>query len=76
MQWIAAQMLMPQKRGRGAPKKSAPVYWEDIGAAFDEARETMTDLEARATVSKRFGYSESHVKNCWDFYKAGRYLDE
>ncbi|WJR68148.1 hypothetical protein QTA58_05150 [Neorhizobium sp. CSC1952] len=64
VQGIAADLLKPPKRGRGR-RKALPQFWYDIGSAFHQMRDEGRRYEdSIAELAERFGFSESHVRNC------------
>lgn len=69
VQSLAAAMLKPAPRKRGRPK-ALPAHWHDIGSMFDRLRDEGIPYEiALSDVAKRFGYSETHVRNCIEVYE-------
>ena len=63
-QKLAAQMLRPQRKGRGRPK-TLPAHWYDIATCFHDLRDGGRSYEdALRTTAERFGYGETHVRKC------------
>lgn len=72
VQGIAAYLLDPPIRKRGAPKQAGPKRWPEIGAAFDNALDSRTWEVAREEVAAEFGVSEKHAENCLSAYRRAR----
>lgn len=72
VQWIAAQMLKGEKRGRGRPSHP-PTKWPDIGAAFEDAIDNGKTFEvAREETAAQFDVSETHAENALRTYRQAR----
>lgn len=72
VQWIAANLLRPSKKARGAPRKTGPKQYLDIGAAFENALIEGKPWDvAREDLASEFGVSESHAENCLAAYRRG-----
>ncbi|UYQ70666.1 hypothetical protein OF122_11330 [Pelagibacterium flavum] len=75
IQAIAAELLKPEKRGRGRPN-SSPEHWYDIAMAVREREsDGLSEEAAIGEVADRYGYSDKHVTNCLKHYEAGEFPD-
>jgi len=77
VQKIAADLLKPATEskgsGRGRPSARFLQHWIEIGEACAELRDRYSNVEhLEAEVSRRFGYSEAHVRKCRRAYEAAR----
>lgn len=76
VQGLAANMLKPAKRGRGR-QKALPHHWIAIAEEFHDLRDKGVKYEeAIAFVEKKFGYSETHIRNSVFAYDRTRDDDE
>ncbi|WP_167494906.1 hypothetical protein, partial [Rhizobium rosettiformans] len=72
-QELAAAMIKPTKRPRGR-KSALTRHWFDIGSDFHHLRACGDRYEdALAKLSKKYGYSETHIRKAISEYDSAKH---
>jgi hypothetical protein len=76
VQLLAAEMIRPPKKKRGRPQ-ALKRHWLEIGEQFQELRDNGVKYEeALHLVSKKFGYSKTHIRDAVTLYDEAKALPD